>query len=670
MSEPSGAVFLSYTSLDAAAAGRICAALRAAGLEVWFDKSELRGGDAWDQKIRQQIRDCRLFVPIISANTQARLEGYFRREWKLACDRTDDMASEVTFLVPVVIDETPNASAHVPEAFRHVQWTRLAGGVPTAAFVGLIGQLLRPAGARGTPLPQSAPDAPMSAAPSPRQARRLPVSLLVAAGIVAVAAAAYLAHRSVEPPAGATASTAPLPGAAPSEKSLAVLPFVDLSERHDQEYFADGMAEEVIDLLAQVPDLKVIGRTSSFQFKGTNADLRTIARALGVNYVVEGSVRKSGDKLRVAAQLISAQDGSNLWSDTYDETVGNVLEVQDRIAASLVRALQLSVGGADYESRRSFRSAEAYDLYLRGLYAFNRYDKEGLESAAGYFEQLQELDPACAPATEWLALTQETIAAFGYTDPRQGFEQARRSALRALELNPNSSTAYLALATVHYVYDWDWAAAQHDLEQAQRVDPHDAGAYGNLANVYGILGRWDDATRLYQTAISLEPLDAIWHANLSEVRYATGRLDLAESEARKVLDISPTFDGGHSWLAYVLLARGSPEAALAQALQERGDTGRDSSLAAVYHAMGRDAESDSALARLVQNHARDAAYVIALVFANRQQLDQAFAWLERAYRQKDPSLCAVKSSQADPLLKRFARDPRFAAFLRKMNLPQ
>jgi TolB-like protein len=446
---------------------------------------------------------------------------------------------------------------------------------------------------------------------------------------------------------------------------------MDLSEKHDQEYFADGMAEEVIELLARVPGLKVIGRTSSFQFKGKNPDLRAVGSTLGVNYVVEGSVRKSGDQVRVTAQLVSTRDGSHLWSETYDEPVGDALKVQDQIAANLVRALQVSVGGADggYAERRVFKSTEAYDLFLRGLHAYDRFDKEGFESAAAYFQQALVLDPTSVPAAESLALTQSVIAGFGYVDPAEGFERARRSAQDALTLNPKSSLAYAILSIVYCQYDWDWAAAERDGKEAVRLEPHDAGNNGNLGDVYRALGRWDESARLYETAISLDPLDPIWHSHLRRVRYVTGRLREAEAEARKVLQISPTFDGGHSALGFVLLAQGKFEAALAEMQRESGEEG-GLGLVVVYHALGRRAESDAALSRFSREHAQDAAKDIALAYGYREELDEAFAWLDRAYRQKDSDLWNIKPVQVDPLMKTFAGDPRFAAFLRKMNLPE
>jgi tetratricopeptide (TPR) repeat protein len=364
--------------------------------------------------------------------------------------------------------------------------------------------------------------------------------------------------------------------------------------------------------------------------------------------------------------LISAVDGSHLWSNTYDEPVGDALKVQDEIASNLVRALQVSVGAAEYRGRPSFKSLEAYDLYLRGLHAVDKYDKEGFESATAYFQRVLDLDPTSAPAAERLALTQMLIAVYGYLEPREAFERARLSAQRALRLDPKSSAAYHVLSVVQYQYEWNWADAERNAKEALRLNPGDAEANGNLGNVYWILGRWAEATRLYETAVSLDPLFVHWRVQLLDAQYSDGRLREAEAEARKVLQISPTFDGGHTMVGRVLLAQGKLEPALAEMQQDQSSWG----LALVYYAMGRRAESDAALAQLIQDHAQDSASDIAYVYAYRDDLDQVFAWLDRAYHQKDVQLCDIKASQIDPLVKHYTHDPRFTAFLRKMNLPE
>jgi TolB-like protein/predicted Zn-dependent protease len=494
--------------------------------------------------------------------------------------------------------------------------------------------------------------------------RRLDVAIIA---VLAVALTYFVVDKfwlskHVAPPVASASS----PSAAVPDKSIAVLPFVDLSEKHDQEYFADGMAEEVLDLLANIPGLKVISRTSSFQFKGKSQDLRAIGSALGVSYVVEGSIRKSGERLRVTAQLINAQDGSHLWSDTYDGPVGDTLKVQDQIASNLARALQVTVGADLQLERPTFKSPEAYDLYLRGRHAFDRADKEGLESAAAYFQQILELDPTSVPALEWLAGVQLDRAGFGYVEPREGFEAARRSGKRALDLDPKSSWAYAILSNVHLAYDWDWAAAERDAKDALRLKPRDPIAVGTLSELDIALGRWDEAARLLKTALTLDPLSAGSYVGLSNVQIATGRLSEAEAALRKTLQISPTFAEGHYDLGCVLLLEGNFQGALAEMQQERTDSARDVGLAMVYHALGRRAESDAALAQVVHEHAQDDAWEIADAYAYRGELDQAFASLDRAYSQKDAGLYLIKS---DGFFKHLKGDPRYKAFLHKMNLP-
>jgi TolB-like protein/DNA-binding winged helix-turn-helix (wHTH) protein len=508
--------------------------------------------------------------------------------------------------------------------------------------------------------PEAAAAANTFNVPIPRGRRAVAIAVVVAVLVsTSVLTWVWMAHRD------RPATTISIP-----ERSIAVLPFVDMSEKHDQEYFADGMAEEVIDLLARIPGLKVIGRASSFQFKGKSPDVRTVGSGLGVNYVVEGSVRKSGDRLRVTAQLLGTQDGSHVWSDTYDEPVGDALSIQDEIAADVVRALQLSVGAAEYVAGRSaFNSPQAYDLFLKGLHAHGRFDRQGLETAAAYFQKVLELDPNSVPAIEWLAWNHAVESELLYVEPAEGFGRARQLAQRALQLDPKSSLAYQALAYVHYVYDWDWAAAERDAKEAIRLKPNDSGAIGELGDVYRALGRWNESVRLYETATTLDPLSAPWHSHLRAVWLSTGRLREAEAEARRVLQITPTYAGGHRLLGEVLLAQGKPEAALAE-MQQESSNWRDVGLTMAYHALGHQDESDAAFARLVREHAHDDAADIAAAYGYRRELDQAFVWLDRAYRQRDSDLWTIKLDQGNPLLNDYAKDPRFTALLRKMNLPE
>lgn len=451
-----------------------------------------------------------------------------------------------------------------------------------------------------------------------------------------------------------------------SDKSIAVLPFEDMSEKKDQGYFADGMAEEVVHLLARVPGIRVIGRSSSFRFKGKNEDLRTIGSVLGAAYVLEGSVRRSGNRLRVTAQLIGTQDGSHLWSGSYDKDFDEVLQIQDQIATSLVRALQVAVG-VDLPSRPILKSTPGYDLYQRGRHALDRFDKAGFERAAGYFEQALALDPTSIRAAESLALVHVYIAEWGYAPPREGFERARISCERVLKLHPTSAIAHGQLALIHSIYDWDWAAAVSKIQRALALDPRDPGLLATAAIIHLSLDRLDEAASFYNAALALDPLGAISHAGLGTISYRMGRIPEAEARLRSAIEVSPTFLWAHWTLGTVLLAAGKFDAALAQMQRAASDGGADAGIALVYHAMKRKAASDAALIRATNAYAEHWAYVVAQVHAYRGEIEQAFAWLDRAYRQKDVALYRIKG---DPLLKNLEPDPRYKALLHKMNLPE
>lgn len=448
-------------------------------------------------------------------------------------------------------------------------------------------------------------------------------------------------------------------------QSIAVLPFVDLSEKQDQQYFAEGMAEEVSNLLARVPGIRVIGRASCMQFRQRNEDPRTVGKLLGATYIVEGSVRRSASSLRVTAQLIDAQDGSHLWSQSYDSDLENVLKIQDQIATNLVRTLQIAVG-VDYPSRPRLKSGAAYDLYLRGRHALERFDRVGFERAAGYFQQALQLDPTALRVAESLSLVHTYIAEWGFASPGEGFERARRSAERVLELDSSSPVALAHRALINAIYDWDWAAAVDNVRQSLALAPRDPGILAAAGIVYLALHQLDEAASFFNAASALDPLGPASHSLLGTVCYRAARLTDAEAEFRRALEISPTFVWAHWALGTVLLEAGKFEEALLQMQQAGFDGGGDAGLAMVYHAMERSSESDAALIRATAAYGARWAYGIAEAHAYRGEIDQAFAWLDRAYQQKDVALYRVKG---DPLLRKLESDPRYGPFLRKMNLP-
>jgi TolB-like protein len=334
------AIFLSYASQDAAAAQRICDALRAAGLEVWFDQNELRGGDAWDQRIRRQIKTCRLFVPVISAHTQARREGYFRLEWHLAEERSRLFAKGTPFLVPIVVDATPDRDALVPEAFFAVQWTRLPGAEVPPTFVERIQELM--AGEIGVPPPNlpTAPGAtesapPFSRTPAPTRSRRRGPALVAAAVVVLAAAGAFFALR---PRGGSTAADTP--------RALAVLPFASLNDDRRNQVFIDGIHEDILTDLANLANLTVIARTSVLQYRETAKPATQIATELGVSYLVEGSVQREVGKLHVTARLVNARTGELLWAKRYTRDLTDlVMTLQAELAGEIATALKTALAG-------------------------------------------------------------------------------------------------------------------------------------------------------------------------------------------------------------------------------------------------------------------------------------------------------------------------------------
>ncbi len=420
MSDPaSKAVFLSYASQDAEAAKRICEALRAAGVEVWFDQDALVGGDAWDGKIRGQINSCALFIPVISAATQERLEGYFRLEWKLAANRSHTMAEERTFLLPVVIDTTRDADGKVPSEFRSVQWTKLPGGEASAAFVSRVQKLLGgstvPAVTRN---PESVP--PRTSAPAAAKSA-FPVGVAATLGVVVLGLIAFVALRPTakettvapapaKPVVETNATTAP--SAAPvaaDQKSVAVLAFANMSPEKDTEYFSDGISEEILNALDRIPALRVTPRTSSFSFKGKNVALDEIGRALRVASLIEGSVRKSGNEVRITVKLLNAADGTRVWFEEFNRqmTPADMFAVQSEIAAMVAQKL----GGASAASATSAvstiavptKNLAAYDAYLRGRAALGDVVLDR-SNAVVHFDEALRLDPNYALAWADLAL--------------------------------------------------------------------------------------------------------------------------------------------------------------------------------------------------------------------------------------------------------------------------
>ena len=667
------AVFLSYASEDATAALRICESLRAAGIEVWFDQSELRGGDAWDRQIKKQVHECALFIAVVSAHSNARTEGYFRREWRLAVERTHDIAEDAPFLLPVTIDDTTEASARVPDQFREVQWTRLRDGAPTKAFTDRVQRLL--ASEPAVAAPAAAASATPRAAIDSRgswwrsgPALLMFAVLLIGAGYIGVRH--FLSSRPGAVPAGAAVAVANIPAAASSAipaKSVAVLPFVNLSSDKEQEYFSDGLTEELINLLAKIPELRVSARTSSFYFKGKPTMIADVARMLGVANVLEGSVRKSGNTVRVTAQLIRANTGYPIWSDTYDRPLHDIFKIQDEIASSVISGLELSLLGGQRPRAVPTTNTEAYSRFLHARsISYLGISAADLERAVGELQQAVKLDPGFAPAWALLAnilsVESSLYANIQFASARA---EASAAAQKALALDPDLPLAHVAMGRLLYEVDWNWDAADAELKKALALAPGSAEPYRLAGYLALTRGRFAEALRLLKRAVVADPLQPWNYAVQGYVVYRTGNLAEAESLYRKALDFAPTVGKWHYLLGSSLLIRGQAAAALTEMQRETNDGFRQCGIALALDALGRKREADAALALAVQSYGGQKAYLIALIYAARHQPDQAFAWLERAVRQRDGDMLYIKG---DPMTASLVSDPRYRLILQEMQL--
>ncbi len=660
MTEPSHAVFLSYASQDAEAAARICSSLRAAGIKVWFDQRELRGGDVWDQKIRREIQECELFVPIISVNTASRHEGYFRLEWDLADQRSHMLARNRAFILPVCLDATPDRGADVPESFQRVQWTRLADGHTPPEFVRHVEQLLS-----GKPL-LSGKEGP-TATPSDTRRRSSSRPAWLA---VAIAAAAVAAFCIIEKPW--IARPAPAAIFAPPARSIAVLPFVNMSGDQTQEYFSDGVSEDLIVTLSQFPGLKVIGHTSSFQFRDSKEDSRNIGAKLGVAHLLEGSVRRSGDVVRVSAELINTADGSAQWSERYDRPYKELFALQDEITRAVATALRTQLIPGERAAAQSDKppsgSLDAYNALLQGRFYFSRITEDDMRKAIEYYTQATDLDPHYALAWSWVSRAWSNLSAdFLEGAPAQSaYAKARAAADRALALSPDLAFAHLARADLLEFADFDWRGAEGEYRQALALAPNDAPAQFGLGQLLATLGDAHRAIELTQQALATEPLRANVYYWLGSYYLGINRFDEAERAIRRAIELQPTAQSFHVQLAIIEIKRGHAQGALAAAQREPPGAWKDAALALAQQISANPSAADAALRALIDKNASLAPYQIAQVYALRNDAKETFAWLDRAWSDRDPG---IQYLLLDPFILRYRDDPRLADFCRKVGLP-
>jgi len=680
------AVFLSYASQDANAAQNLCSALRAAGIEVWFDQSELRGGDAWDASIRRQIKSCALFLPVISRNTHDRDEGYFRLEWKLAVDRCHLMAADKAFLLPVVIDDTPDDDGRVPDRFREVQWTRLPGGKNADAFVDHVRRLLSsgPTMPDATSPRSSALSTSWTFAKSDRSISSASRSLVPwIAGAVVLAAIAYLVadrfwlsrRSTVERPA-----TVAVPTAAafnPPAQSIAVLPFVNMSGDPRQDYFSDGISEELLDSLSRLEELQVAARTSSFSFKGQNTDIATIARKLNVGAILEGSVRRGGNKVRVTVQLINAVTGFHMWSQTYDRQLTDILKVQTELATAVAQQLEVKLAGSEAARLKMGGTSNpvAYDAYLRGvqlrLAASSNQSEAIARAALAEFDRAVALDPEYSGAHAKRAQGLMQVAFYEHDVSARNRElvEAIQAAQRAVALAPNLGEAHLALGLALARGQLDVGRAAPEMDRALSLAPGSAEVQGSFADFANDMRHFASALQAARQAVRLDPRNVALHITLIDILTTQHKYDDALSALRIASEVEPASPLLAGSKANVLIASGQ----IAQALEWCESTStpldnwaRSACLALAYHASGRRDDAERELNTFKAIDGETSAVFYAGTYAQWGERSSALEWLKKAERLRDPMLTELRADwEFDPL----RDDPEFKAIEARMNFP-
>ena len=446
------------------------------------------------------------------------------------------------------------------------------------------------------------------------------------------------------------------------EKSIAVLPFVDMSAGKDQEYFSDGISEELLNLLAKIPQLQVTARTSSFAFKGKEIAIPEIARTLRVANVLEGSVRKAGNSVRITAQLIKAGTDTHLWSQTYDRKLEDIFAIQDEIAADVVKHLKITLLGAAPKARTT--DPEAYALYLQAVQLGRQFTAEPFQQSDALYRKVLAIDPRYAPAWYGLARNFGNETGQGLLPVKEGFAQAREAAVRALAIDPDYAPAHAQLGWIVMYSDTDLAGAAQHLERALALDPADQSVLTTSATLLQSLGRLDEALALEEAAVRRDPVNVTVLFNLGFHQRMAGRLDAAIASFRTVLSLSPSNGGAHCQLGVALLLKGDAKGALAEIEQETSEIYKMIGLPMAHYALGRKADSDAALAALIAKYEKDGPSNIASVYAFRGEADQAFEWLDKAVEYGDGGLGEIVT---DNLFDKIQADPRWLAFLRKIG---
>ena len=483
--------------------------------------------------------------------------------------------------------------------------------------------------------------------------KRWPAGVLALVGMTLLLAAVwYVGRQSAPTPDGDRAVGL-------ASASIAVLPFADMSPDKDQEYFSDGISEELLNLLAKIPGLKVAARTSSFSFKGQALEIPEIAERLNVAHVLEGSVRKAGNEVRITAQLIRADDGFRVWSQSWARSLDNIFAIQDEIASEVAEQLRITLLGTAPTVEET--DPEAYALFLLARQLYRQGTVESIEQSIALYEQALEIAPDYAAPWAGLANSYITqVASAGVRPLDEGYRLAREAANRALAIDPEYAEAYSRLGRIALLYDGDLAAAARHLERALALDPTNADIISRAAILATDLGRLEEAIALGEYAVARDPVNPTGHSWLGRTYLWAGSLDQAIASLSTVLTLSRGFLSAQYYIGVVLLLKGEPEAALARMQQESSEAWRMLGLVMAYHALGQAAESDAALDELIEKHEQAWAYNIAYVLAFRGEADRAFEWLDKAVQYNDAGLSLIA---VDVQFANIHDDPRWLPFL-------
>jgi TolB-like protein/tetratricopeptide (TPR) repeat protein len=646
--------FISYANQDKAVADALCESLEQRGLSCWIAPRDVMPGALYADSIVRAINGAKLLILVLSRYSVA-----FPHVGK----EIERASSKSRPIIALRIDAAPLTPA-LEYFLSESQWVDASSVGIERAQAKLAEAIQAKIGGVGV--------IPASAQPPPNR-RRVAAAVGLAALIAAAVIATFWLRPRTPPMVAHTANTASAAAAdgsvshsASTQKSVAVLPFEDLSQHKDQAYFSDGLASELIDLLAKVPGLRVPARMSSFYFKGKQATLQEVAHALNVSHVLEGTVRSSGQTLRVTADLVNVETGTPVWSETYDRKLDDVFKIQDDIAGSVVGALKVSLLGKAVPRAMPTSNSAAYTEYLKCQEDLLIENRDGAEAAIRDCQRAADLDPNFAPA--WLGLAaaiQFEYVGFSASTYEVARPRVYAAIQRALALDPNEARAHYAMASLLYQMDFDPAGATVELRRATELEPNFSIAYWLASYIDNVQCRYEDAVRSLEQARALDPLYTDIRIQMGNVYYRWDKLDAAAAAYHEALTMNAQTGSVHYRLGLVALLQNNPAGALAEFEQEHDPDFRAVGLPMAYDALGRRADADRALATAEKTAALGAAYQIALIYAARKDTEKTFEWLNRAYLQRDAGMLWIKG---EPWLRPFHSDPRFKALLEKMHL--